>query len=218
MYISSLRKTGSLSIGKKLFIIFMCVFVLLASVMLRFLKIAAPFVENKARFIAIDIINSGVSKYLKRNPDVFDRIINISTAPGGELSSALVNTKNLNLIKSELTEIINNALAKDKSYTVKIPLANFLGITFLSGIGAPIKIKMNPVSRVLIDFENDFYSAGINQTHLVLNLRVKVTVMVIIPGIRRSVTVETDVPVGEAVFMGEVPEFYAIPGSIQPSP
>ena len=215
MYISSLRHGNRNPFPIKLIFSLLVVLVLCVTLTVRFLFIAAPFAENRARYLAIDIINTGVSDYLRRKGDIFNEIIFLNSAPNGNIASASVNTKNLNVIKSELTKEINNLLCNDKTYTVKVPLANYLGLTFLSGIGAPIKLKMYPVSRVLIDFENNFSATGINQTHLTLNLKVRASVIVIIPGLRRSVTVETDIPVGEAVFMGDVPQYYA-PGNSLP--
>lgn len=212
MYISSFRKYGVTFRFKILLVLVLSLSFLLFAA-LRFIIVAGPFAENKARYLAIDIINSEVSNYLSAHPDVFSDIVEISRA-ANKLSYATVNTTKLNLTKSTLTGLINNSLADEKFYSVNIPLANYLGIPFLSGVGTPVKIKMHPVSRVLIDFENSFSEAGINQTHLSLNLKVQVTVRVIIPGIRRSVTVETDIPVGDAVFLGDVPYYYSTTGTI----
>ncbi len=210
MYISSLRKKGTIT--QKIYIIVVA-FCLTVIFTVRFIIVATPFVENKARYMAIDIINTQVSNYLSENPGIFTDIINISTEGG--ISSANVNTENLNKIKANLTKLMNEALSEDKPSKVKVPVANLVGITFLSGIGSRVTITMKPVSRVLIDFENKFVSEGINQTHLLLCLKVKVTVMAIIPGLRRSVSVETDIPVGESVFMGNVPEYYSLGNGLQ---
>ena len=209
MYISSLRKNGTVPGRVYMFVISFCLAIVFT---VRFIAVAAPFVENKARYMAIDIINTQVSNYLNENPGIFANIINISSE--GSFSSASVNTENLNKLKAGLTKLMNEALATDKPCKVKVPVANLVGITFLSGIGSPVTITMKPVSRVLIDFENKFVSEGINQTHFLLMLKVKVTVMAIIPGLRRSVSVETDIPVGESVFMGNVPEYYSVGNSL----
>jgi len=212
MYVSSFRK-HRISLRSKITVTLISVLSLLLFIALRFITVAGPFAENKARYLAIDIINSEVSKYLSANKDAFSDIIEIVHTEN-KLSYARVDTTKLNLAKATLTELINNSLSDGKTHTVNIPLANYLGIPFLSGVGSPVKIKMHPVSRVLIDFENKFSEAGINQTHLSLNLKVKVTVRVILPGMRRSVTVETDIPVGDAIFLGDVPYYYSTAGKI----
>ena len=210
MYISSLRKRGKWFYGINIIVVALCLTVVST---VRFIDVATPFVENKARYMAIDIINTQVSNYLNINPGIFSDIINISS--DGGISSANINTENLNIIKANLTKLMNEALSQDNPCKVKVPVANLIGVTFLSGIGSPVTITMKPVSRVLIDFENKFVSEGINQTHLLLYLKVKVTVMAIIPGLRRSVSVETDIPVGESVFMGNVPNYYAMGNGLQ---
>lgn len=210
MYISSLRKRGKWFYSVNIIAVALCLTVVST---VRFIDVATPFVENKARYMAIDIINTQVSNYLDINPGIFSDIINISS--DGGVSSANINTENLNIIKANLTKLMNEALSQDNPCKVKVPVANLIGVTFLSGIGSPVTITMKPVSRVLIDFENKFVSEGINQTHLLLYLKVKVTVMAIIPGLRRSVSVETDIPVGESVFMGNVPNYYAMGNGLQ---
>ncbi len=208
MYISSLHSRGNIKLIYKIFIIILILVVLSVSAFVHFINVARPFVENKARFIAIDIINLSVGKYVKKNSNMFEEMFSITYGEDGSVKSAVANSKNINIIKSEITTMINNALDSDKEYTARIPLANLIGIGFLSGIGTPISLKMHPVSRVIIDFENSFTSQGINQTHFELLLNVKVSVMVTVPGFRKSVSVTTTIPVGEALFMGEVPENY----------
>ncbi len=206
MLISTLKRTFRISKTLYLLLIF---FILFIAFTVHFISVATPFIETKARYIAIDIINTQVSHYIQENPHVFSDIISVTTSPEGNISWASVNTKNLNSSKADLSNLMNNALASEKVYSVSIPISNLLGITFLSGMGTYIKIKIRPISKVLIDFESDFSSSGINQTYLTLSLKVKASVVAIIPGIRRGVSVETDIPIGQSVFMGQVPSYYS---------
>ncbi len=211
MFISSLRKPGIPVFYKPIALLAISL-VLTLCLMLRFVSVAAPFVENKARYIAIDIINATVSSYISKNEEVFSNMVQISSSEGS-VYSATVDTAKLNIIKAELTEQINTTLSNDNTYVVKIPLSNLLGIPLLTGTSSGLKIKMHPVSRVLADLEKSFISTGINQTMLSLNLKIQVTIQVIIPGIRRSVKVETDIPLGDSVFLGDVPGYYSTTGN-----
>lgn len=212
MYISSFKKIH-LSLGFRFIFIFVIILALVCFASLRFIIIAAPYAENKARYLATDTINTVTGNYLRSKENILTDIISISHTETG-MNYASVNSAKLNVVKAELTSLINNAITEDTQCTVNVPMSNYLGIPFLSGIGAPLKIKMHPVSRVLIDFEKDFYSAGINQTHFSLNLKVTVTILVTMPGMRRSVKVETDIPAGDAVFIGEVPYYFSSSGNI----
>lgn len=205
MYVSSFKKNHFL-LRKSFILILLSVALLAAS--LRFIVISAPYAESRARYLATDAINTCVNKYMLQNQKAFSNIININST-SQSVTYASVNTAELNSLKATLTTLINNALSETTVCTVNVPLATYLGIPFLSGIAAPLKIKMHPVSRVLIDFEKKFTSAGINQTNLSLNLKVTVSVLVTTPGIRRSVKVQTDIPVGDAVFMGTVPNYFS---------
>ncbi|MDP4117974.1 MAG: sporulation protein YunB [Bacillota bacterium] len=208
MYISSLHGGKHHSVVYYIAISVISLIVISTMLLYRFVNVAKPFTENKARFIAIDIINSCVRSYIRDKGDLFDNLITLSRADDGSVTSAVANSRNINLIKSDLTYAINNALDRDTQYTVKIPLANYLGVSILSGIGTPISIKMHPLSRVLIDFDDKFSAKGINQTHLEILLKVHISVMVTVPGIRQTVEIDTSIPVAEAVFMGKVPSTY----------
>ena len=212
MYVSSFKK-NSATLSVKCFFFFLLLVALFTVATFRFIFIAAPYAENKARYLATDTINTVAGKYLRENEKNFADIIQITTSENG-VSYATVNAAKLNVAKAELTSLINNSLNETTLCTVNIPVGNYLGLPFLSGIATPFKIKMHPVSRVLIDFEKDFYSAGINQTHLSLNLKVTVSVLVTMPGIRRSIKVETGIPAADAVFMGGVPYYFSSGGTL----
>lgn len=214
MYVSSLKK-GFKTFPIKIAIIVFLLFILSLLASLRFIIIATPYAENKARYLATNTINTVTGEYLRSNEFLFTDIVKISKSENS-VSYATVNSARLNIMKAELTRLINNAVSEENICTVNVPLANYLGIPFLQGIGTPLKIKMHPVSRVLIDFEKNFYSVGINQSHLSLNLKVTVTILVTMPGARRSVKVETDIPAGDAIFMGDVPHYFSTDGNFPP--
>ncbi|MBQ3054277.1 MAG: sporulation protein YunB [Clostridia bacterium] len=207
MYISNLHNRRKSFLPFKLFVILLSVLTIIVLSFERFVKVAAPFAESKAHFIAIDIINLEVSRYIKDNPSLFDNIITVKTHDG-YITYAGVESSKVNTIKSELTGRINSSLSQEREYTLGIPMANLLGITLLSGIGVPLKLKIHPVSRVEMNFKNSFTSEGINQTHLFLSLDIKVRVMIVIPGLRKSAEVTTSIPLGETVFLGQVPQQY----------
>ena len=208
MYISSLHKNNKGAFRLKLLCYFIIVIFVMIFTLIRFINVCIPFVENRAKYIAIDIINHGVNNYLAENEKIFSQVIDISNLNTGRVSSALVNTYNINLIKSGLSVKLSSDFDEIKTYTVRIPVSNITGINCLAGIGVPLSIKIEPSSRVKVDFENNFSASGINQTHYSLALKIKADVMVVLPGIRKNVCVETLVPVGEAVFMGEVPSHF----------
>lgn len=208
MYISSLRGRYALR-GKSLALVILCAILIFGALFIwRFTVVAAPFAENKARFIAIDTINLAINDYLKENETLFDDLVVLGRDNSGNITSATTNSKNMNKIKSDLTIMINQRLNEDKTYHVRIPMANFLGISILSGVGMPMNLKIHPIAKVQVEFKENFSSEGINQTKLEMVLCVDTTIMVVVPGIRSNVNVSTTLPVTQTVLLGNVPNSY----------
>jgi hypothetical protein len=67
---------------------------------------------------------------------------------------------------------------------------------------------MESVGSSSAKFENQFQSAGINQTNHQIILKVDVKVSILLPGYTTATTVSTAVTVAETVVVGAVPETY----------
>ena len=71
-----------------------------------------------------------------------------------------------------------------------------------------ISVRMESVGSSSAKFENQFQSAGINQTNHQIILKVDVKVSILLPGYTTATTVSTAVTVAETVVVGAVPETY----------
>lgn len=89
-----------------------------------------------------------------------------------------------------------------------IPMGNLTGVLLLSALGPSVRVRLQSVGDVRTEYENEFVSAGVNQTKHSVYLRVEVTVYVLIPGEIIPVTVEERVCVAETIIVGEVPDTY----------
>ena len=78
----------------------------------------------------------------------------------------------------------------------------------LAGRGPRIKVRMESVGSSSARFENEFSSAGINQTNHRIVLHIDVSVAILLPGFTTATQVSNAVTVAETVIVGTVPDTY----------
>ncbi len=127
---------------------------------------------------------------------------------GGTLRSISVNPH----VVSTITAMISNRLIE----TVRnfgesgfgMPLGNATGMITLSGKGPKIKIKTVPLGNIACDTESQFISAGINQTHFKLVLKITCAYEALAPFARESGELCFTYTLCETVIVGDVPQLY----------
>jgi hypothetical protein len=75
-------------------------------------------------------------------------------------------------------------------------------------VGPNIRVSVHSVGDVSVVFDNEFTSAGVNQTRHAVYLNVSVTIYLLIPGEIIPVSAEERVCIAEMVIVGEVPDTY----------
>ena len=87
-------------------------------------------------------------------------------------------------------------------------LGSLTGSPLLAGRGPRISVRMESVGSSSARFENQFESAGINQTKHRIVLRIDVYVSILLPGYSTVTQVTNEITVAETVIVGEVPGTY----------
>ena len=83
-----------------------------------------------------------------------------------------------------------------------------LGSKLLAHYGPEINLILLPVGTVEVTPRDSFQEAGINQTRHKIYLDLASKIKVVIPFISSTVDIELQVPVADAIIVGEVPETY----------
>ena len=78
----------------------------------------------------------------------------------------------------------------------------------LAGRGPCLRVRMQSVGTATARFDNQFSSAGINQTRHRIILDVDVHVSILLPGLTTYTKVSNEISVAETVIVGGVPETY----------
>lgn len=196
---------------KKKFILFAVLAVLVLLIFLMHLSFK-PVIEtvsgNQARILCTSIINKAVLAELNTMQVDYASLVNLVYDAAGNIAAISTRTMELNRVKAQLTEAVNEALGQLPLQDVRIPLGTLTGIEMLSGRGPDVKLKMMPSSYVDSEFISRFDSAGINQTRHEIIIEFAVNVSAILAPYTTKVTVAASMVVAETIIVGSVPQFY----------
>ncbi|HSQ33502.1 MAG TPA: sporulation protein YunB [Peptostreptococcaceae bacterium] len=163
--------------------------------------------EAKALELANRSINSAVADIVK-DEIKYEELMNIKTDEEGNITMVQANTILMNKISSDVALEIQNELRQIKTRSANIPIGTALGSPLLAKYGPQIKVSIEPIGNVGVNFGTNFESSGINQTRHRIYLIVKTQVRVVIPLTTSTQEVKSQVPVCETIIVGDVPENY----------
>ena len=149
--------------------------------------------------------NAEAYRILREEGYTYEDFVRLTYDTNGMVRSASVDTVQLNLLKMRLATEILTAL-HDENVTVSVPLGNLLGHIYLSGKGKEIAINARVAKRMHARFHTVFLSSGINQTHHKIGFSLHFTASYLLPTGTESVSFVIDIPIGETLIVGEVPD------------
>ncbi len=163
--------------------------------------------EAKAQELANRAINNAVGDVLK-DKIKYDELINLKMDVDGNITMVQANTILMNKIASDVALDIQQKMKQIRTASAYIPIGNALKSPILAQYGPKLKIGIEPVGIVNIDFGTEFESSGINQTRHRIFLIIKTKVKVIIPFTSSTKEVVSQMPVCETIIVGKVPQNY----------
>lgn len=182
--------------------------------------------QAKARQMATRAINEAIQRKISKNLH-YEDLIAIKVDNRGRVVLMQPNTGEINRLASQATIEVQERLRKVTKEKVNIPLGQVLQSHVLGGLGPMIPVTIMPIGTVESRVYDTFEQAGINQTRHKIYLEVKATVKIVVPLSGSRVLVRTEMPLTEAIIMGEVPQVYFSgnnpsvsipPGSVQLKP
>ena len=167
-------------------------------------RVAVTRVSNQVN----RIISAAVSDAVSMGEVEYERLISFQTDNSGRITAISSNMAEFNRLQCLIDEEILARLSEVSTSTISIPVGTLSGVALLSGRGPSLDVKMQSVGSSVSRFENEFTSAGINQTKHRVVLYVDVGVSVLLPGFRTATQVSGAYVVAETVIVGSVPESY----------
>lgn len=114
----------------------------------------------------------------------------------------------INRVSSQATRMIQQTLNNLAEEVFPLPLGQLTGLDFLAAWGPGIPVRIVPTGAVTTTPMASFESAGINQTWHRVYLDIEVVMRVIVPLIDMDLPVNSQVPIVEEIFIGDVPTWY----------
>lgn len=159
----------------------------------------------EARNIATKKINQVAEEVINSSIEDCKNIISLTYGEDNCVTGISADIIKLNLLKSRVTVAVEDAFKKEPDATVRVPLGAAAELPLLANQGPFKKVDVGYSVCVNSDFDNVFRSSGINQTEYSILLRLKVEIIMVLPGTTIAENVETTFCIAQTVIVGSVP-------------
>ena len=194
-----------------LFLIVASAVVIVGTLLLFRMKYSKPIrtlAQTQVKNVTSDLINDAIDAQIESGSIQYDRIVYFEKDLSGKITALKTNMTEVNRLKTDILNIINDEILELDSSDLGIPLGNMLLPEFLSGKGPDIPVHILAIRNSDASFSSTFTQAGINQTLHQLNMHVSVDVTLLVWGKSESYTIESQVVVAETVIVGQVPNTF----------
>lgn len=162
----------------------------------------------QCQVIATRIMNEAIFEELSKSENDYSNLVSLKTNSNGDIIAVESNMPAINLFKSELTQLMNEAIDDIDMHYISISLGTVTGIYLLYGKGPSYDFRLTPGGYVGSRVISSFVSTGINQSLHRINLEIVVDIAAIIPGYTTHTQVSTNYIMAETVIIGAVPGNY----------
>lgn len=164
--------------------------------------------QTKVTNATSDLINDAVAEQIASGTIAYDRIVYFEKNLDGRITALKTNIGEVNRLKTETLNIINDEILAIDESDIGIPLGSLLLPELLSGRGPQIPVEILTIRNSDATFSSNFTQAGINQTLHQINMSVSVDVAILVLGRTIQFTVASEVVVAETIIVGDVPDTY----------
>ena len=167
-------------------------------------SMATTRVSNTVNRIVFEAVNEAIES----GEITYDQLISFEKDNDGKITAVHSNMAACNRLQVEILDIILARIDQVSARELSIPVGSLTGSALLAGRGPRIKVRRESVGSSSARFENEFSSAGINQTNHRIVLHIDVSVAILLPGFTTATQVSNAVTVAETVIVGTVPDTY----------
>lgn len=164
--------------------------------------------EVQMRNSTSDLTNDAIAKQIANGNIAYDRIVYFEKDLDGRITALKTNIGEVNRLKTDILNIINNEILALDSSDLGIPLGSLFLPEFISGKGPEIPVHIIAIRNSDATFVSHFSEAGINQTLHQVTMVVSVDVAVLVLGKTDTFTMTSEVVVAETVIVGAVPDTF----------
>ena len=186
-------------------LVFLAVFIMLRG---KYQEVIRALARTQVINSTSDLTNEAIARQMADGVIQYDRIVYFEKDLDGRITALKTNMSEINRLKTDILEIINDEILALDTSDIGIPLGSLFFPEFFSGKGPAIPVRILAIRNSDAAFTSDFSQAGINQTLHQLVMEVSVDVAVLVLAKTESFTVTSEVVVAETVIVGDVPETY----------
>ena len=179
--------------------------------------IICALAETQVKNSTSDLTNDAIAKQIADGVIQYDRIVFFEKDLDGRITALKTNMSEVNRLKTDILNIINDEILALDTSDLGIPLGSFFLPELFSGKGPEIPVHILSIRNSDAVFSSNFCQAGINQTLHQLIMTVSVDVAILVLGQTDSFTINSEVVVAETVIVGAVPNtFLQTGGNYEP--
>lgn len=204
---------NKISVFIKILIVIILILVLSFNLLMRyaaksFFPNGAEVLHSYAETNMFEILNSTITEIIEKYSVDYNKLINVSYDNDGNITALHINQMLINIIKSDISLAISNKLNQQDEIPVYVPIGSFCNNMYLMGKGPRIKFILVQRGCVQTDFENEFISAGVNQTMYTLKVNLKADVALMLPFYEAHTQMDTSTILAQTIINGSCPQKY----------
>lgn len=203
---------------RRLMIVLTIVFIAFLMFRSRYRDVIRELAQIQVKNTTSDLTNDAIAKQIADGIVQYDRIVYFEKDLDGRITALKTNMSEVNRLKTDILNIINDEILALDTSDIGIPLGSFFLPELMSGKGPTIPVHILSIRNSDATFASNFSQAGINQTLHQLIMEVSVDVAVLVLGQTESFTITSEVVIAETVIVGTVPNtFLQTGGNYEPA-
>ena len=203
-----LRFTGRQRVLIWLTVIFTLLLALTVAVVLHMKPVVVDLATARTSNAVNRIVVAAVNDAVDSGRIDYEQLVDFDKDAEGHVTALRSNMAAFNRLQASIADDILQRMAEVSSTDLAIPIGALTGSPLLAGRGPCLRVRMQSVGTATARFDNQFSSAGINQTRHRIILDVDVHVSILLPGLTTYTKVSNEISVAETVIVGGVPETY----------
>lgn len=170
--------------------------------------VVAEIAAAQAQNTMTGVVEHAITAGLAARQVSYGDFVAIQRDEGGAVTALTTDMARMNLLRTELTAAILEALEGVDVSDVQVPLGSLFDLEPLWAKGPALKAKAMTVGTVRAEFNSQLTSAGVNQTLHRIWMEVDVPMTLLLPGGEVETALNTRLCVAETVIVGRVPDTY----------
>ena len=175
---------------------------------IRYRDAVEALAKTQVQNVTSDLINDAIDRQIDLGNIPYDRIVYFEKDLDGRITALKTNMSEVNRLKTDLLNLINDEILAMDSDHLGIPLGSLILPEIFAGKGPMIPVQIITIRNSEASFFSEFTQAGINQTLHQVCMEVYIDVAILVLGETSGFTMTSEVVVAETVIVGTVPTTY----------